>query len=168
MTVDLSDRSVRAHPIDPVFAEAVHAVDPTLAVMRVAPPDYAGGRHRASIISLASVADVGARGGERDLDPRRFRMLIELDGVAPYEEDGWEGGLVRIGAAVLRVGDRMPRCVMTTLDPDTGTQDTDTLRFMAEHRRHDRHVVLGVYGDVLDAGVIRVGDPVEVLEVAAR
>ena len=166
--VYLFDRSVPAHRIDPVFVRVVHAIDPTLSIMRVASPEYGGGTRRASIVSLASVADVGARGGDRDLDARRFLMLIELDGMAPYEEDGWEGGRVRIGDAVLQVGHRVPRCVMTTLDPDTGTPNADTLGWMAGHRRHDGHVVLGVYGDVLEAGVIRVGDAVEVLELAAH
>ena len=97
----------------------------------------------------------GRRGGERGpRSTRRFRMLIELDGLAPYEEDAWQGGRVRIGEAVLRLGDRMPRCVMTTLHPDTGVQDVDTLGMHGRHRRHEQHVVLGVYGDVLEPGAI--------------
>ena len=93
------------------------------------------GTHRASIISLASVADVGSRGGDVRLDPRRFRMLIELDGVEAYGEDGWRVRRLRLGGAVLRVGQRIQRCVMTNLAPDTGANDFDTLTVLAQHRK---------------------------------
>jgi uncharacterized protein YcbX len=88
-----------------------------------------------SIVSLASVADVGRHAGDEQLDPRRFRMLIEIDGVGPYEEDGWQGRRVRVGDAIVRVGDRMNRCVMTTLDPDTGEQNAPVLDALATYRK---------------------------------
>jgi uncharacterized protein YcbX len=131
--------------------------------MRVDQPEYAGGMHRVSVVSRASIADVGARGGDPALDPRRFRMLVELDGLGPYEEDTWQGRQVRIGDAVIRLGDRMPRCVMTTLDPDTGEKDFDTLDVLAGHRKIGAELLLGVYGDVERSGVARAGDPVELL-----
>jgi uncharacterized protein YcbX len=162
--VQLFDRTIRARPIDPVFAEAIEpTVAERLAVLRVDVPEYAGGRHRASIVSLASVADVGRRGTDPDLDPRRFRMLIELDGLDPYDEDAWHGRLIRLGTAVIRLGDRMPRCVMTTLHPDTGVQDPGVLKVLAGYRKVGTEVVLGVYGDVEEPGRIARGDPVELL-----
>lgn len=161
--VALFDRTVPARPIDPMFTEAVHGIDETLTLMRVDGPEYAGGAHRLSVVSLASVADIGTRGGDPALDPRRFRMLVELDGLDPYEEDTWQGRQVRIGDAVIRLGDRMPRCVMTTLDPDTGQKDFETLEVLAGHRKNGTELLLGVYGDVERPGVARVGDPVELL-----
>ena len=111
----------------------------------------------------ASVAEVARAGGGDGLDPRRFRMLVELDGLDPFEEDRWSGAVVRVGAATLRFGGRVPRCVMTTLHPDTGVQDVDTLAMLAVDRTIDGKLRLGVYGDVLEPGVIGLGDPVEVL-----
>ena len=163
--VQLFDRTIRARPIHPAFAEAIApAVDETLALLRVEEPEYAGGRHRASIVSLASVADVGRRGTDPDLDPRRFRMLIELDGLDPYDEDAWQGRRIRLGTAVIRLADRMPRCVVTTLHPDTGVQDSDVLKVLAGYRKVGTEVVLGVYGDVEERGRIARGDPVELLD----
>ena len=160
--VRLFDRPVPARPVDGVFTDAVRSlVDETLLLYRVEEPEYGGGHHRASIVSLASVADLGSRGGREDLDPRRFRMLIELDGLEPYGEDAWDGRTVRIGEAVLRVGRRMPRCAMTTLSPDTGVKDFDTLAVLAEHRKVGSELLFGVYGDVMQAGRIQVGDRVE-------
>jgi uncharacterized protein YcbX len=163
--VKLFDRTIPARSIDPAFAEAIApAVDETLSLLRVEEPEYAGGMHRASILSLASVADVGMRGGaDPELDPRRFRMLIELDGLDPYEEDAWQGRRVRLGEAVIAVGVRMPRCVMTTLDPDTGEKNFDALKVLAKYRKVGTEVVLGVYGDVEEPGRIERGDPVEFL-----
>jgi hypothetical protein len=163
VAVALYDRSVPARALDMAFAEPVRAIDPTLTLMRVEEPEYAGGVHRVSVISRASVAEVGAHGGDPGLDPRRFRMLIEMDGLDPYEEDGWQGREVRIGTAVIQLGDRMPRCMMTTLDPDTGRRDFDTLDVLAAHRKVGTDLLLGVYGDVVHPGIVGVGDTVSPL-----
>jgi uncharacterized protein YcbX len=164
--IKLFDRAVAARAIDPVFTEAVRRIvdDDTLSVFRVAEPEFAGGGHRASIISLASVADVGSRGGDVRLDPRRFRMLIELDGVEAYAEDGWQGRRLRLGDAVLRLRQRMHRCVMTNLAPDTGENDFDTLGVLAQHRKVGTELLLGVYGDVERPGAIEIGDAVELAD----
>jgi uncharacterized protein YcbX len=164
--IKLFDRSVPARTIAPVFTEAVRRVigDGTLSVFRVDEPEFAGGGHRASIISLASIADVGSRGGDARLDPRRFRMLIELHGVDAYGEDGWRGKRLRVGGAVLRLGKRIHRCVMTNLAPDTGENDFDTLAVLAQHRKAGKELLLGVYGDVERPGRIEIGDPAELLD----
>jgi uncharacterized protein YcbX len=148
-----------------VFAEAITTVvEEPLALLRVEEPEYAGGRHRASIVSLASVDDVGQRSTDPNLDPRRFRMLIELEGLDPYDEDAWQGFRIRLGTAVIRLRNRMPRCVVTTLHPDTGVQDGDVLHVLAGYRKVGNEVVLGVYGDVEEPGRIERGDPVELLD----
>ena len=161
--VALYDREVLARDVPGPFSEALSAhagIEVRLA--RVEEPEYAGGSRRVSLISLASVRDLGRRGGREDApDPRRFRMLIELEGDEPYEEDGWSGRRIRVGEAVILVGDRMPRCVLTTLDPDTGRKDFPTLDVLATYRRSGADLQLGVYGDVATPGRVRVGDPVE-------
>ena len=162
--VELFDRTISARPIHPSFAEAIaSSVDETLALLRVEEPEYAGGLHRASIVSLASVEDVGRRGADPGLDPRRFRALIELDGPDAYGEDAWQGRRIRVGEAVIHLGERMPRCVMTALDPDTGEKNFDALKVLAGYRKVGTEVVLGVYGDVEQPGRIERGDPVELL-----
>ena len=161
--IKLFDRTIPARAIDPVFTEAVgRAVDDgTLSVFRVDEPEFAGGGHRASIISLASVADVGSRGGDANLDPRRFRMLVEVDGIEAYAEDGWQGRRLHLGDAVIHLGPRIHRCVMTNLAPDTGANDFDTLKVLAQHRSVGTELLLGVYGDVEQPGRIEIGDMAE-------
>jgi hypothetical protein len=71
---------------------------------------------------------------------------------------------VRFGEAVVRIGDRINRCVMTTLDPDTGEQNAPVLDALAEYRRVGTELLLGVYGDVEQPGSIEIGDNVAVLD----
>ncbi len=91
-------------------------------------------------------------------------MSIELDGVEAYAEDGWAGRELAVGEALLRIGGQVPRCVLTTLDPDTLERDADTLRAILAHRAPmaGGEPPLGVYATVVVPGTIRVGDPVVV------
>jgi hypothetical protein len=123
--------------------------------------------HRLSLVALASVADLGVRHGRPDLDPRRFRMNLELDGLGPFEEEGWEGGLLRVGEAVIRVLGQVPRCVATTRDPATGDKDFDTLKHIAAYRllmTEPSGVPFGMYAEAEVPGRVALGDPVGPLE----
>jgi uncharacterized protein YcbX len=117
-----------------------------------------------SLISRASLDRLGEQAGAADVDGRRFRMLFEIDGVGPHEEDEWIGDRVRIGGAVVRPLGDVGRCVVTKCDPDTGTSDLDTLGALARYRRDGQTEPLpfGVYGEVVEPGRVRVGDPVGV------
>lgn len=116
-----------------------------------------------TLVSSASVADIGAHGDDELLDARRFRMNLEIGGAAPYEEDTWSGALVRVGDATIRVGEQVPRCVVTTLDPDTGQKDFRTLNLIARHRPRigPRGLPFGMYAEVVEPGRVSVGDAVE-------
>jgi uncharacterized protein len=117
-------------------------------------------------VSLSSTASAdhlaGRTGSEEARDSRRFRMLIEVDGCEPFEEDDWLGRRVGVGEAVVKPVSPVARCVITTLDPSSGTKDLDTLRVLRDIRgtRGKDSVVFGVYADVVEAGTIWVGDPV--------
>jgi hypothetical protein len=91
------------------------------------------------------------------IDPRRFRMMIQTTGGAPFEEDGWIGRDVRVGEATVRVVEECIRCAVTTVDPDTGERDVDALRAMIAAKGEPN---LGVYCDIVEPGVIRLGDAV--------
>jgi uncharacterized protein len=116
-----------------------------------------------SIISAASVGDLARTGGVDSLDSRRFRMLFEVDGVEPYAEDAWIGRDVQIGGAMVHPLGNVGRCVVTTRDPATAERDFDTLGVLATYRRDietTEPLPLGVAGDVVTTGRVRVGDPV--------
>ena len=92
-------------------------------------------------------------------------MLIELADGAAHEEDSWVGGRIAVGETVLQISAPVPRCAITTQDPDTGERDLDTLRTIIAYRglTNDHDIDFGVYGEVERPGRIRLGDSVEVL-----
>lgn len=166
MQVAMLDREVEVRRVPGAIDGAVSRyLDSEVALVRVEPPERGGGSHPVSLVSLGSVDELGRRAGRRDRpDPRRFRMLIELEGCSPHEEDGWSGRRVRLGDAVVRVGEGIPRCVVTTMHPDTGETDFPTLDVLATYRQHDGQLLFGVYADVEEPGKVHVGDRVAVLE----
>jgi uncharacterized protein len=115
---------------------------------------------RASLEELERSADLPER-----LDDRRFRMLITLDGVEAWGEEGWIGRDVAIGAAVVNVELRTQRCATTTRDPSTGQRDWDALRAIKDLRglSTEHTVDFGVYATVVRPGRIAVGDEADPL-----
>lgn len=116
-----------------------------------------------TLVSRGSLERLREEAGVADpVDGRRFRMLFEIDGVEPHEEDDWIGRRVAIGDAVVApVGD-VGRCAVTTKNPDTGETDLDTLKVLAAYRRDGRTEPLpfGVHAAVVQSGRVRVGDAV--------
>ena len=112
---------------------------------------------RASLRRLATEAEVDA------IDGRRFRMLIEIDGVEAHAEDSWVGRDVSIGEARVRFGGHVGRCLVTSREPESGEIDLPTLDVLGYYRGHG-HVEsteplpFGIYGAVTAPGEIRVGD----------
>ena len=119
-----------------------------------------------SLVSDGSLTELARQIGVAVVDARRFRMLIELTGADPHEEDTWVGRQVAVGDAVLAITTRDPRCAITTQDPDTGVRDLDTLRTIIAYRglRDGKHADFGVLGDVTQPGAIRLGDEARVLD----
>ena len=166
--VEIWGREVPAAVVNGPFAEAVSAlVGEPLRLLRADDGIRGLDSHPVSLLSQASVDEVARRGGRSQLDPRRFRPTLLIEGCEAHAEDAWVGGLVQTGEAVLRVVRLDPRCALTTLDPDTGKRDADTLRWLADYRRDpDGEVYCGIYADVESPGGVRVGDPVCLLEGA--
>ncbi len=114
-----------------------------------------------SLISQASVVRLEQLAGDREVDPRRFRMLIEVDGPAAHEEDEWVGRQIRIGEALVAMRGHVGRCLVTTQDPDTGAADMPVLDMLRSYRSAagtTEPLAFGIYGEVLEPAMIRVGD----------
>jgi uncharacterized protein len=124
-----------------------------------------GRRGAASVISRASLARLAQAADQDEIDARRFRMLIEIDGVEAHAEDRWVGSQVAVGDAVLAIHGHVGRCLITSRDPDTGVVDLPTLDALGSYRREleaTEPLPFGIYGEVIRPGVVRVGDVVSV------
>jgi uncharacterized protein YcbX len=129
-------------------------------------------RNQVSLVTDGSLAELARQLGVASVDGRRFRMLIEVDGAGPHEEDTWIGGEVTIGSAVVSITKRDARCAITTQDPDTGERDLDTLRTILRYRGFrpddpERKIDFGVLGEVAVPGRVAIGDEVRVGAIAA-
>ena len=115
-----------------------------------------------SIFSLQSAQQLAEETGTQ-VDKRRFRANVYVDLAASkgFAENELVGRSVRIGPkAVITILERDSRCMMITLDPDTGEQAPALLKKVAQ--AHDG--MAGVYGAVLVEGMLHKGDPVELLD----
>jgi len=151
------------------WAEALSAfMGRSVRVIRCDEPGVLQKDGRLSMVTDASLDKLSHQLGTGSVDGRRFRMLINLAGDVAHEEDSWIGHRVGLGDVTLRVTAPIPRCAITTHDPDTGDRDFDTLRAIKEYRGfagpEGKDLMFGVYADVLQPGTIRVGDEVRVLD----
>jgi uncharacterized protein YcbX len=164
----ISRRRVDGRVVDGPWAAPLsdHARRPLRLVQTLRPGDAVDrGRGQVSIVSDASVEELARQSGREEVDARRFRMLVGVGGTGPHEEDTWVGARVRIGEALVLVRGHVGRCAITTQDPETGVPDFDTLRAIKAYRGlRDGELDMGVYGEVLEPGRVRVGDPVAPLE----
>lgn len=121
-----------------------------------------------TLLSVASARAVAEAAGHREIDTRRFRMTIELDGSEAFAEDGWIGRELRLGGEggpVIRPLGHVGRCNVTSLDPDLGTFDLPTLDLLREIRGEldtTEPLALGVHCAVLQAGEVAVGDALRI------
>jgi len=121
-------------------------------------PEHIG--HDDQPVTLMSEASLKALAPEFDgtaPDPRRFRMTITMTGSDAWAEHGWGGQEVSIGEAILRVTAPVPRCVVTTRNPDSGATDARVLHALARLRGKN-DITFGVWCDIVRPGRIHVGD----------
>ena len=151
--VEVYGRQVRGHVVNGPFADALSdLVGRSLALVERDDGAWATDSRPATLVSQASL-------GLIDGDGRRFRMLLELDGLEPLAEEEWRARRVRAGEALLLVGEPTPRCAVPSASPDSGVRDRDVLRELVERRgRVGGEACLGVYAEVLEPGLVRVGD----------
>ncbi|MCU1396198.1 MAG: sulfurase [Ilumatobacteraceae bacterium] len=87
-------------------------------------------------------------------DVRRIRPNILLAGVSAAAEATWPGRALSIGDAIIGVHSLRRRCVVTSIDPDTGDRSPDVFRRII--RDFGGELALNCW--VIRPGTIRVGD----------
>jgi uncharacterized protein YcbX len=110
-----------------------------------------------SIINLGSVAELETILGV-PVHPLRFRGNLYVTGLEAWQEFALVGREMAIGPkARLKIVKRITRCAATAVDPETGIRDLD---IPASLLRNYDHMDCGIYGEVVGAGEIAVGDAV--------
>jgi hypothetical protein len=112
------------------------------------------------VLTTSSLAWVETEYGSTGGDARRYRPNIVLDtgDDESLVEEGWLGASLSISSCVLKVSERVERCVMPTFHQDGLPRAPDLLRFLVERNQ----TMLGVYAKIVSPGTIRVGDIVTV------
>jgi uncharacterized protein YcbX len=144
--VYMSDESLR--PVNPAFAIASDVVS------------FADG-YPFLIANEASLAELNSRLTER-VGMNRFRPNFVVNASEAFAEDNWT--TVVIGSESFHVAKPCGRCVMTTVDQQTGIKNgVEPLKTLASFRTRNNSVLFGQNLIALgEGGTVRVGDAVSV------
>jgi uncharacterized protein YcbX len=105
------------------------------------------------VVNLSTIAGFALAAGV-EVDHRRFRANLYIDGLEHEEELEWIGRRIVMGSAELEVVKRCERCVVITLDPDSTAATPSLLRVLTS----TSDTCMGVYCRVARPGRVSVGD----------
>jgi len=114
--------------------------------------------------SLAAVSDWLAREGTEPVPMTRFRPNLVVEGAAAWAEDTWLGRRLRVGGVTFRAAKSCARCVVTTIDQETGERGRQPLRALGRHRRFDDGLLFAINLIPDTTGAVSVGDTVTIAE----
>ncbi len=142
--VHMSDESLR--PVNPAFAVADDVVS------------FADG-YPFLIANEASLNELNSRLTDR-VGMDRFRPNFVVNATEAFDEDGWKS--VSIGSENFHVAKPCGRCVMTTVNQQTGVKNgVEPLKTLASFRTQNNSVLFGQNLIALrEGGTVRVGDEV--------
>jgi uncharacterized protein YcbX len=116
--------------------------------------------------SLDAVNDWLTETGDEPVPIHRFRPNLVLTGAPAWAEDDWIGHHLRIGDVTFRVAGAIGRCLVTTIDQETGETGRQPLHVLARHRRIGNRLrfAVNLLPDLPagQTGRIHVDDPVTV------
>jgi uncharacterized protein YcbX len=98
----------------------------------------------------------------RSLDMRRFRPNIVVSGAAPFAEDTWRR--IRIANIEFDVVKPCARCVIPTINLDSGAREPDVFKMLRAERGRNGEVYFGQNLVHCGEGELAVGHRVEILE----
>jgi uncharacterized protein YcbX len=114
------------------------------------------------LISRASLNDLNQRGG-LNLPMTRFRPNLVVEGCEAYAEDNWKH--IRIGETEFRVVKPCSRCVIPTINPDSGEREgNEPLKTLMSYRKQGNSVYFGQNLLHDGSGNLETGMTVEILE----
>lgn len=91
----------------------------------------------------------------------RFRPNLVFSGGIPFEEDEWHA--FTINKIPFWAEKPCSRCVLTTIDQQTGEKGKEPLATLAKYRNANGKIMFGQNLLFESGGLVKVGDPVEVI-----
>ncbi len=92
----------------------------------------------------------------------RFRPNVVVSGCAPHAEDQWKR--IKIGAIEMSLVSACSRCIMPSIDQQTGVKNPKVIDALQEYRRCDQEIYFGMNAIHHNVGEIELGDQVTILE----
>ncbi len=116
------------------------------------------------VMSQSSLSDLNSK-LESPVTMTNFRPNIIVNGCAAFAEDDWQQ--IRIGEVVFDAVKRCSRCVLITINPETGIKSDkgQPLKTLSQYRKGDGGVLLGMNLIPRSKGVIRVNDKIEIINL---
>lgn len=180
MQVKIWRDDIEAKKLDDAYAEwfeeflgiKCHLVFMDASIQRLIDPGYAKQEEQVSfadgfpllLATQQSLDDVNKRMEDEEVDMRRFRPNLVIDGDnKAFAEDDWKQ--IQIGTVVFDIVKPCSRCVMTTIDPDTGLKSEEgvPLTTLKQYRSDTKGIYFGQNMIPRNEGVLRVGDSVTLL-----
>jgi len=161
-------RRVAGHVVLGPFAEALtQRAERAVRLVRCDAPGAGSDIRPVTLLGSASVDELARRTGHQ-VDPRRFRMLFELETTEPHVEDRWTGCRLQGEEVAINVLGPVPRCAAITRDPDSGDRDDPLVKAIRAYRgmvptELGPGVPFGVYAEVERGGWMRTGETVTVV-----
>jgi len=113
------------------------------------------------LISEASLNELNSRLPE-SVAMKRFRPNLVVKDTEPYAEDSWKK--IIIGECEFHVVKPCSRCILTTVDPETGEfSGKEPLRTLATYRKLNGKVMFGQNLIATKIGKLEVGMSVEII-----
>lgn len=112
------------------------------------------------LISQTSLDDLNSR-IEQPVSMERFRPNIVVEGCEAFEEDMWKE--IQIGEITFRIVKPCSRCVIPSINIETGEKEVEPLKTLVAYRKKKGKVFFGQNVIADGIGKIEVGMSIEVL-----
>jgi uncharacterized protein YcbX len=99
---------------------------------------------------------------DEKMEMKRFRPNLVFSGGEAHDEDRFR--YFRVGEARLAGVKPCARCVLTTINPETGEKGKEPLKTLTQYRKDGNKILFGQNLLVVEKGEIKIGDEI-VLEV---
>jgi uncharacterized protein len=114
------------------------------------------------LIGEASLADFNSRLAQ-PVPMNRFRPNLVINTTEPFVEDTWKS--ILIGESVFHLVKPCARCILTTIDQQTGIAGKEPLKTLSTYRSFNNKILFGqnLLGEKAAGKEIHIGSPVRIL-----